>query len=299
VIIMDIKKLNKKNAALQSAIEYLTTYAWAILVIAIVITALFGLHLFNSTFFAPKAQPGACKVVYQYYNNTSPQLAGVCNDGIPEYVAQFNGQSNSNILISPPPPNKVFCNLTLVAWSYDSGIPSSEATGGVVGFWSSGNAQSGWDDIILINDNLLRFELRNQSAGNVWVVSSNFKGRWIFTALVLKNGVAYSGYINGIAYPDKQYIGCIGYFGGGMIGSWGSGFNGSIANVQVYNVSLSANEIQALYQEGIGGVPIDLQNLVGWWPLNGNANDYSVNKNNGQINNVVFISNWENGYTAP
>jgi len=51
---MNIKKLNKKNAALQSAIEYLTTYAWAILVIAIVITALFGLHLFNSTFLLRK-----------------------------------------------------------------------------------------------------------------------------------------------------------------------------------------------------------------------------------------------------
>jgi len=81
---------------------------------------------------------------------------------------------------------------------------------------------------------------------------------------------------------------------------WGGFYlNGSIANVQIYNTSLSASEIQALYQEGIGGAPIDLQNLVAWWPLNGNANDYSGNSNNGQINNVNFVSNWWSGYTPP
>ena len=74
---------------------------------------------------------------------------------------------------------------------------------------------------------------------------------------------------------------------------------GYLANVQLYNTSLSANDIQALYLEGIGGAPIDLQHLVGWWPLNGNANDYSGNGNNGQINNVNFVSNWYSGYTPP
>ncbi|MEM3781909.1 MAG: hypothetical protein QXT43_03045, partial [Candidatus Micrarchaeaceae archaeon] len=52
----------------------------------------------------------------------------------------------------------------------------------------------------------------------------------------------------------------------------------------------------SLYR-GIGGAPINLQNLVGWWPLNGNANDYSGNGNNGVPSNVVFVSNWYSGYT--
>ncbi len=43
-----------------------------------------------------------------------------------------------------------------------------------------------------------------------------------------------------------------------------------------------------------------MQNLVGWWPLNGNAKDYSGNGNNGQINGEVsFVSNWWSGYTPP
>jgi hypothetical protein len=70
--------------------------------------------------------------------------------------------------------------------------------------------------------------------------------------------------------------------------------------LQLYNTSLSPSEIQALYQEGIGGAPIDLQHLVGWWPLNGDANDYSGNGNNGQMyDKITFVSNWWQGYTPP
>ena len=89
-----------------------------------------------------------------------------------------------------------------------------------------------------------------------------------------------------------------GYFYIGK-GNDGSDFIGLASNIQVYNTSLSANDIQALYLEGIGGAPIDLQNLVAWWPLNGNANDYSGNGNDGQISNVNFVSNWWSGYTPP
>jgi hypothetical protein len=76
-------------------------------------------------------------------------------------------------------------------------------------------------------------------------------------------------------------------------------FSGEMANVQIYNTSLSPSEIQALYQEGIGGAPIDLQHLVAWYPLNGNANDYSGNGNNGVPSNVMFVSNWWSGYMPP
>ncbi|MGC8495902.1 MAG: LamG-like jellyroll fold domain-containing protein [Candidatus Micrarchaeia archaeon] len=85
---------------------------------------------------------------------------------------------------------------------------------------------------------------------------------------------------------------------GGTQPPW-RGLNGLIANIQIYNTSLSSSQIQALYQEGIGGAPIDLQHLVGWWPLNGNANNYSGNGNNGQATEVTYVSNWWPGYTPP
>jgi len=162
----------------------------------------------------------------------------------------FNGQSGYIYLLPNALRNGVYCNLTIAAWSYDSGMPSSGAMGGVVGFWSSGSSSSGWDDIEY-NDGTLRFELRNQSNGNAWFINQNFKRRWIFTALVLKNGVAQAGYINGVEYPENRYIGCIGDFGGGIVGSWDRRFNGTIADVQVYNAALSPQQIQSLYEQGV------------------------------------------------
>ena len=73
-----------------------------------------------------------------------------------------------------------------------------------------------------------------------------------------------------------------------------------IANVQIYNEALSESQIYALYQEGIGGDPIDLQNLVAWYPLNGNANDYSGNDNNGKVLGTIdYSSTWYRTYSAP
>ena len=72
-----------------------------------------------------------------------------------------------------------------------------------------------------------------------------------------------------------------------------------ISNVQVYNTSLSANDIATLYANGIGADPINIRNLVGWWPLNGNANDYSGNGYTGISSNVVYNSNWYSYYQQP
>jgi hypothetical protein len=70
-------------------------------------------------------------------------------------------------------------------------------------------------------------------------------------------------------------------------------FNGQISNVQVYSTALTSQEIQYLYQQGLGGGPVRLQNLVGWWPLNGDAKDYSGNNNHGTINGgVTFVQNY-------
>ena len=79
-------------------------------------------------------------------------------------------------------------------------------------------------------------------------------------------------------------------------------WNGYMSNVQVYNTALSSNSISAIYNEGIGGDPIDLQNLVGWWPLNGNLNDYSGNNNNAYVvggTQPYYTSGWTYTYGYP
>ena len=75
--------------------------------------------------------------------------------------------------------------------------------------------------------------------------------------------------------------------------AWESGgydtFNGTISNVQLYASFLTPSQVSSLYNGGTAGVPLTNSKLVGWWPLNGNANDYSGNGNNGTIHyNVTF-----------
>jgi hypothetical protein len=65
--------------------------------------------------------------------------------------------------------------------------------------------------------------------------------------------------------------------------------NDIIADVQIYNTTLSASQVQSLYQGGIGGLPLNTNTLVAWWPLNGNANDYSGNGNNAKTFNGPLI----------
>ena len=39
--------------------------------------------------------------------------------------------------------------------------------------------------------------------------------------------------------------------------------------------------------------------ILRYGPLNGNANDYSGNNNNGQATNVQYTNTWINSYSAP
>ena len=79
------------------------------------------------------------------------------------------------------------------------------------------------------------------------------------------------------------------------IGPWtlGSGsalgsFNGSIANVQIYNRLLSHSQLETLYTEGIAGFPISGMKLKAWWPMLGSSIDYSGYGNAGVATNVNY-----------
>jgi hypothetical protein len=122
---------------------------------------------------------------------------------------------------------------------------------------------------------------------------------WYQIALVRVNGVKRI-YINGVQDPDTSvYTNTITNPQALWIGErhWGTGnpFNGIISNFQVYNTALSAAQVQQLYQEGIASPPVTGAGLVGWWPLNGDTNDYA-NFNTGYNSNVIFTAQ---NYTLP
>ena len=65
---------------------------------------------------------------------------------------------------------------------------------------------------------------------------------------------------------------------------------GDVSNVQVYNFAFSGKQIQTEYALGYAGIPISANGLVAWLPMDGNANDYSGNNNNGVPTNVNWVS---------
>ncbi len=286
---------DKLGLKAQSAMEYLMTYGWAILIIAIVLVALFSLNLFNPYTFAPKASADSCQIMRPNGpgSNIFVSEVGLCNDEIPQYVAKFNGVS-SNIQISTSisanPP------LTFTAWVY----PKSGGVMGIVtyytGIWCGGDAYG----IGLQSYYLYAWPGCFAPPKSATTLTPN---AWNFVAASIQGPNEETLYINNqkstntisVTYNSLTTF----YLDIGLQRQTGAYFNGSISNVQIYNTSLSANEITALYNEGIGGAPVDIQNLVGWWPLNGNAKDYSGNNNNGVPTNVIYTSNWGNGYSTP
>ncbi len=295
------------------------TYGWSILIIAIVLAALFQLGVFSSTNFAPKAQPGACQVFRPNGPGTTSFIntEGVCNGELPQYVGMFSLIPNTmrgNVTADVSVPNGT--SVTIIVWAN----PYSSSADGIVGSMWSTNTIAFIDGqrppTIYFNGcssgPFLQLMFSNTTHASWWVSNGttgciSFHTWHQFVGVINQSSHTAYNYLDGKLIASETFNGILQGFNFVIIGvnpgafccTTNIAFNGTIANVQIYNTSLSASEMQGLYAEGIGGAPIDLQNLVGWWPLNGNANDYSGNNNNGVPTGVTFVSNWYGGYTPP
>ena len=227
-------------------------------------------------------------------------------------------------------------NLTITAWVYISGSPyhdvvNKEAEYGMkLDYNNSPNPctpsdSQGW---------CLEWDTYNSWIGESFPIPSAGFNKWMFLAVSIKNGKYKYWYANGaligtqtvsttqpessaqcaayatavplalggnakiIANTPWSNLNCYpGY--GGFSGEMAEWFNGSLTNVQIYNTSLSANQIEALYKEGIAGAPVDLRYIAGWWPLNGNGQDYSGDGNGGYTYNDYYSGgSWSLNYTT-
>ncbi|MCL5239686.1 MAG: LamG domain-containing protein [Candidatus Marsarchaeota archaeon] len=299
---------NRATSKAQSAMEYLMTYGWAILIIAVVLGALFQLGVFNSANLAPRAPPGACQI----YRPNGPgstsiiNLEGVCNGQLPQYVASLSGFTTSNIMADAASLPTGSEARTIAAWVYTNvNINNIQSTAVIPVIWGAcGTAEySGlgiWPPSVTYF-----YGDYDDAASNLGIATQT----WTFIAVSYPangNTLEASLYADG----NSQTVALSGGVplntpSGTQLSfslppcSSGYSFNGMLANIQIYNASLSAPEVNALYLEGIGGAPLKLQNLVGWWPLNGNANDYSGNGNNGVPSSVSYTAQWTSGYTPP
>jgi Concanavalin A-like lectin/glucanases superfamily len=155
-----------------------------------------------------------------------------------------------------------------------------------------------WFDTIIRNPDSYSWEVDDGT--NYFGMISTFQpqiGTWYFYTLVLNKSTSQiQTFINGVLIPSgtessaglgslsstaADYIDCPGVING-------CSFDGAMANVQIYNTALSANQIVTLYAKGMNAPPIAPSNIIGWWPLNGDANDNSGNGNNGAPTSVAF-----------
>ncbi len=292
----------------QSAMEYLMTYGWAILVIAVVLGVLFQLGVFGSANLTPKATPGSCEV---QRTTASISLAGMCQGEMPQYVMVFSGATTSNILA--PLPTTATYGTTISAWFYQ---PSSTNYGGIFylgngppypgsnGYGIVAVAPSDFGGCGGTNPTYVIAVLESSVSWYCFTSVQYKPSAWNNVILVdTQSGaqVTYTAYINGVADTISSVTAPKTPLGMSLIGSTveNDNFAGWISNVQVYNTTLSPTEANALYTEGIGGAPVKPQNIVGWWPLNGNADDYSGGNNNGQASDTGYTSFWTSGYSSP
>ncbi|MDE1851784.1 MAG: LamG domain-containing protein [Candidatus Micrarchaeota archaeon] len=279
----------------QSAMEYLMTYGWAILAIAIVMVSLYSLGIFNTGNLQPTATPGSCQVVRTVAQTS---LAGQCGNIIPKYTANYN-KYNSNINVGVPMAyggNFTYSvwvryagNSTLSQWPYLVGASASRDS-----HYYSAIRTNNWGALVYVE-----FGKYPTCDGSLFAATGSVSitdKRW-HQALATYNGSTVTLYIDGVKRSSTLQSGmCSNSTNPYYIGR---GFNGLVANAQIYNVSLDNSSVKALYMEGIGGAPIDVQHVVGWWPLNGNANDYSGSNRQGTPFNVTWNANWQSGYTTP
>lgn len=219
--------------------------------------------------------------------------------------AQFNGNT-AQIAITPQPGSNLYVipqttGITVSAWIYMNANQLTFATANTYIINTNGAlscppaGSNGGFGLWFDSQSSMRFADRcsDYLEGNSIVLTpkqwydvvvtvgkgSNPTEAYYINGQEVYNGIS-SGWISGSTWTTL-YIGSKG----------GTGyFNGIITNVQIYNTSLPGVQIDNLYSEGIEGIPPTNSGIVGWWPLNGNMNDYSGQGNNGVGSNIVYTT---------
>jgi hypothetical protein len=292
----------------QSSMENLAPYGWVLLILILLLAALWQAGVFNTSHQAPREQPGSCKVSKQMVFGSGVQVSmvGSCGNMLPKFVAQFSG---TNSYIGIPYYGTLYPaqSITVSLWfkTTEPIITTSQllntasiGTDCVDGAYCMRMANSsiyfgvrtpsgGWQSTYAASTQLQSAQQINGGNWNNVVGVYDGSKVYIYWDGTLENSVAATGAMlldtNDITVAD----------------TFGENYQGSISNVQIYNISLSASEVQKLYDEGIGGVPLPLPNIEGWWPLNGDVVDYSGSGLNGGLTGVVMNSSWSSGYMTP
>jgi hypothetical protein len=209
------------------------------------------------------------------------------------------------------PHNSILDNenaLTIECWintSFDAAFP------GEVGVIRKGSGSaSGWSNAgwsIRLRDDIPAIAFRKKDDTGYWDLYTGDKiidGNWhhivgTFDTTTLRkyvDGVQTQSTSTGQAYlttTENLEIGRISAY-----------LDGSISNVKLYNVALSASQVKELYQDSKVIIPSNVSqtNLKGWWPLVDGAGtiayDGSGNGNHGTLTNMDPATDWLTAQTG-
>jgi hypothetical protein len=229
----------------------------------------------------------------------------------PSYIDRANAQ------FSKQSPNGIFTfsnydtqSAYFNGASYITATPSGSLTGSftIVG-WAKPATTSPMDIVGTRGPSDLTFDMKFQGGttihgdigtGSAWLtnsadVSLSYSTNTWYQVAYIVTQTGYTIYVNGAQAGSGTYASSTPMLfdtnHNVFIGQYGQGgeyFNGALANIQIYSTALSPMQVQQLYQEGISALPVPSNNLVGWWPLNGDAKDYSGNNNNGVPTSVTY-----------
>ncbi len=188
-------------------------------------------------------------------------------------VAKFNGVNSAISIASTAPFQSNNGPFTLSFWM----DPSNIITGSqIILFQNEAYLTTGFRLGFLPTQEICFWT--SQSGGTIGNICStgalSTNGVW-YQVTVVVSSQGSSIYINGVNSSNTvgTYIGNTNKLDVGPAGGT-STFNGLLADLQIYNTTLSTGAIQNIYYQGIGGAPVNQSHLVGWWPLLGDTNDY-------------------------
>ncbi len=235
--------------------------------------------------------------------NTTMFINNLYAPSINFQTASFNGASSA-INAGNSVSLNVVNAITVSAWIYPTGLP---VTWNVIAQKGTG----GHTFVVQIHNNDLNAGFWTGSQWFTYDSTATFSSnKWYDIAYVFNPSTnSISLYINGAGQTftgvtgtpqglptDSFLIGSQAGSSGNPPSSYQYPFNGFISNMQIYNTALTAVQISQLYKEGITGIPVSAANIVGWWPLDGNSNDYTTYGDTGTAVNVVYNSVLSNIY---
>ncbi|MEM0149997.1 MAG: LamG-like jellyroll fold domain-containing protein, partial [Candidatus Micrarchaeaceae archaeon] len=184
--------------------------------------------------------------------------------------------------------------LTAVAWAYIT--PSAD--GPIFGVTSSPPG-GGWNMPFLSEEGLVVFGWIYGVSGSPISYGVPHPGWYMLAITYNPSGSGTETfYVNGVSVgtASGQYSSSSSadywttYIGGDKPSGMADNYNSLIADIQAYSINLTTTQVMALYKEGIEGAPIMPANIISWWPLNGNLNDFSGNGNKGVGSGMAYGS---------